>query len=273
MGRTTDEIATMQRFADRYKVAGSELIRQIERASCGCDYGATSWTTREEALRVAQLLELGPGKRLLDIGAGSGWPGLYFARETGCDLALADLPLEGLRLAAERARDDRLAGACWFVVADAAALPFRDGQFDAVSHSDVLCCLDAKLEALKECRRTIRPRGKMAFTVISIVPGLSPADYEQAVAGGPPFVATDTGYREMLALAGWDVADHSDLTTEYGTTLRRVYAEESAHSDALGELIGEQALADKLGRRSRALAALETGLLQREMFVATPAGG
>lgn len=271
MARTPDEIATTKRFADRYRVSGSDLIKKIERASCGCDYGATSWTTRDEAEDVGRLLGLGPGRRLLDIGSGSGWPGLYLARKTGCDLALADLPLEGLRLAADRARQDRLAGKHWFAVADGAALPFRDGWFDAVSHSDVLCCLKAKLDVLKECRRTIRPEGRMVFTVISIAPGLSAADYGQAVAAGPPCIAADTGYEEMLGQSGWDIVDHRNMTDVYRRTLRSVYEQESTHRDALRDLIGAEALADKLGRRQRALAAVEKGLLQREMFVAAVA--
>ena len=42
------------------------------------------------------MLRLGPGVRYLDVGAGSGWPGLFFGRITGCDVTLVDVPLEGL---------------------------------------------------------------------------------------------------------------------------------------------------------------------------------
>ena len=45
--------------------------------------------------RCAQQLD----PRTLDVGAGSGWPSLYLVRETGCEAALVDLPLEGLRRA------------------------------------------------------------------------------------------------------------------------------------------------------------------------------
>lgn len=264
--------AVQERFAARYRVADSDLIRKIERASCGCDYGATSWTTRAEADEAMQRLGLAPGKRLLDIGSGSGWPALYVAGRTGCDAALVDLPPEGLRLAAERAAHDGIAGKCSFTVADAAALPFPDGAFDAVSHSDVLCCLLPKQDVLKECRRAIRSGGTMVFTVISIVPGLNPDDYALAVASGPPCIAADSGYSEMLRLSGWDIVDSTDITAIYGRTLRCVYDQESAHKDALRELIGEEALTDKLGRRQRALNAVGKGLIRRELFVARAGG-
>jgi ubiquinone/menaquinone biosynthesis C-methylase UbiE len=101
--------------------------------------------------------------RLLDVGAGSGWPALFLAQTTGCDTTLIDLPLTGLRVAVERAVTDYLAERCRVVVADGAALPFKDGSFDAVSHSDVLCCLPAKLATLQACRPVARAGARWRF--------------------------------------------------------------------------------------------------------------
>ena len=36
------------------RLARAETMLKIERSVCGCDYGATSWTTRREALEVAE---------------------------------------------------------------------------------------------------------------------------------------------------------------------------------------------------------------------------
>ena len=76
-----------------------------------------------------------------------------------------DLPLSGLRIATERAVKDRISDRCRIAVADGSRLPFRDRSFDAVSHSDVLCCLRDKRGVLEACRRVIRDSGRMVFTV------------------------------------------------------------------------------------------------------------
>jgi 2-polyprenyl-3-methyl-5-hydroxy-6-metoxy-1,4-benzoquinol methylase len=99
-------------FARDYELGRSEVLRELECCVLGCDYGGTSWTTRAEASRIAELLELCSGDKLLDVGAGSGWPALFLAQTTGCDATLVDLPLTGLRVAVERAVTDGLAQRC-----------------------------------------------------------------------------------------------------------------------------------------------------------------
>jgi hypothetical protein len=54
-------------------------------------------------------------------------------------VVLADLPLEGLRVAARRAHADGLATRVGVLAAAASALPFHPGSFDAIIHTDVLC--------------------------------------------------------------------------------------------------------------------------------------
>lgn len=267
---TSADRAVFERFSRKYDLGQSEVMREIERSVCGCDYGATSWTTLAEARAIAGMLGLGPGKHLLDVGSGSGWPGLYLAGEMGCDITLSDLPVTGLRIALERAKRDCLAGAYRACVADATALPFRDGVFDAIIHSDVLCCLAEKLEALKSCRRAVRDDGKMIFSVILIAPDV-PADAdERAQAGGPPFIASDAPYPQLLRQAGWRITDRLDLTADFQTTVTRMLVQLESHADEIGQIFGEADAANERSLRRAMLVALDQRLVRRELFVAVP---
>ena len=271
MPRTPDEEAMIERFSRQYPLGQAAVMREIERAVCGCDYGGTSWTTRPEAERIGRLLGLRAGQRFLELGAGSGWPGLYLAGLTGCDIALVDVPLSGLRIAAERATADRISGAWWAVAADGAGLPFRGGWFDAVSHSDVLCCLDAKLAVLQDCRRVIREGGQMVFTVISVAPDLATADHRRAVEYGPPFVAAEAEYPVMLQRAGWTITEQIDVTAEYAKSLRSQLGAEEAHAEELSRLMGAAEFSERLTRRRGSARAAHEGLLRRYLFAATTA--
>ena len=140
MPRTNDDQAHIERRERYYRdAAGAQALLEIEREVLGCDYGGTSWTTREEAERFADLLGLKSGLRALELGAGSGWPGLYLARLTGGEVTLTDLPREGLRIALQRAAAEGLTDTCHPMVADGANLPFAASRFDAIYHCDVLC--------------------------------------------------------------------------------------------------------------------------------------
>jgi ubiquinone/menaquinone biosynthesis C-methylase UbiE len=270
MSCSPEEWAQRDRFEELYARAQLPVMRSIERSVCGCDYGGSSWTTRAEAHRLGAVLGLRTGVRLLDVGAGSGWPGLYLAKRSGCDVALVDLPLSGLRIAARRVLDDRIPGGCWVALADAASLPFRGASFDAISHSDVLCCLREKRAALEDCRRVIRDGGRMAFSVISVAPGLLRDDYRRAVENGPEFIEAETDYPTMLHQTGWDDLDCHDITRDYAVSIRRQLGADEQRRNALQALIGAAEFAGRQAEWRSKLAALDDGLLRREFFVAAP---
>jgi ubiquinone/menaquinone biosynthesis C-methylase UbiE len=254
---------------DKYaELHRSAAMRDLERSVCGCAYGSTSWTTRAEAERIARLLELRPAVKLLDVGAGTGWPGLYLAELTGCDVVVVDLPLGGLRLALERAAADSLSQRCEVVAADGAALPFNDASFDALSHSDVLCCTPDKLGVLRSCRRIARDGARMVFTVIALAPSLADSERRIAIASGPTFVDSPDDYAVLLDQSGWCLQERTDLTAEFLQSMRTELEGMQARADTLAEALGTDELTERIKRRQATIAAVDAGLLRRELFVA-----
>src|SRR2546421_11561297 len=191
-------------------------MREIERCVRGSDYGATSWTTCEQAEQAAARLALMPGLRLLELGAGSGWPALFLATLTGCDVVLTDLPLSGLRIARERASRDGLDSRSSVLAADGAALPFADHSFDCIHHADVLCCMDRKLGMLLECRRVARVGARMEFSVIALAREPRGDDERELLQrSGPPYPDAGADYAVLLQETGWNVCERSDVTAEF----------------------------------------------------------
>ena len=268
MSHAQDLSELERRFAKDAEFARSAAMRDLERSVCGCDYASTSWTTRAEAGRIARLLGLRPAARLLDVGAGSGWPGLYLAWLTGCDVVLVDLPLAALRAALDRATRDGLFRRCGVVAADGAALPFEDASFDALSHSDVLCCTPDKLAVLRGCRRVARSGAAMVFTVIAPAPSLAEAERRIAIESGPPFVDVPNDYAVLLDESGWCLHERSDVTGAFLLSMRTHLEGMRARVDALAEVFGSDELAERMKRREATIAAVDAGLLRRELFVA-----
>ena len=250
------------------ELARSDAMRDLERSVYGCDYGGNGGTTRSEAERIAQLLELRPGARLLDVGAGSGWPGLYLAQLTGCDVVMVDLPLAALRIARERAATDDLAERCAAVAADGAALPFRDASFDALNHSDVLCCTPDKVGVLRACRRVARDGSRMVFTVQALAPSLADSERRIAMESGPKFVDIEEDYAVLLGQSGWRLQERTDLTAAFLQSMRTELDGMKARADALAQVFGPDEFTERVKRQQAAIAAIDSGFLRRELFVA-----
>jgi 2-polyprenyl-3-methyl-5-hydroxy-6-metoxy-1,4-benzoquinol methylase len=136
---TRDERDALEHFQERYSVPTNELTDQVEEKVIGARWGANGYTTLRQADELARRLRLGSGVRVLDVGTGRGWPGVYFAVAYGCDVIGSDMPIDGLSAAARRARQEGAAARFAAIVAAGINQPFRPSSFDAVVHTDVLC--------------------------------------------------------------------------------------------------------------------------------------
>jgi len=253
-------------FAGNYELSYLPAVKALERDVLGCDYGGTSWTTLDQASTIASALALSSSSSLLEVGCGSGWPGLYLSSETGCDATLLDMPLIALQQAAERVTEDDIVEQVRLVNGSGTALPFAADSFDCISHSDVLCCLPEKLEMLQECRRVVRAGGRMHFLVIQPADGLSPADHQRAVETGPPFVDAPEGYDFLLQESGWRVVDRADVSVEYGDSLEKLVAGLKSDTPALREAFGADGLRELWEHRTDQCDLVRAGILERVVF-------
>jgi len=263
----TDSPSCSCYFETQHEQHSHPAMRALEKRVLGCDFGGTSWTTKTQAEKIPAALKLASTTNLLEIGAGTGWPGIYLAKQTGARVTLLDLPANSLSQAHQRAVDENVGNRCLPVSANGSALPFQDGAFEAVSHSDVLCCLPEKLDMLMECRRVVREGARMLFYVIAPARGLSGPSHQQACEVGPPFVDVADDYARLLIKSGWKVLEMTDLTTEYLLALRRFVICLEADAATLKDVLGEEEYKRQLQLRKQQAKAIERGLLEREVYL------
>ena len=271
MARSEAEEKQTARLNKEFRDAQSPTLQAITNQVCDCCYIGNSWTTRSEADVMIERLRLMTSHNLLDIGAGAGWPGLYLALQTGCAVTLLDLPETGLRLAEARAKADGMTSQLSTVQGDATDMPFPSESFTAISHSDVLCCLQDKPAVLRECRRVINADGRMCFTVIRLADGLQRSAMDLALQAGPEFIRSEADYPSMLQSAGWEITQQDDITDEFHSSIERMIVAEEEQYESLRALRGddanERARANWQSRRQ----AVTDRLIFREFFSAVPA--
>lgn len=124
------------------------------------DYDRIGALIAEQGRALVATAGIGPGMRVLDVGAGSGYATLP-AAETGAEVVACDLTPELLAVGERHARDRGLA--VRWEVADAQALPFGNGEFDVV-----LSCIGAmfasdQAAAARELLRVCRPGGAVVM--------------------------------------------------------------------------------------------------------------
>lgn len=263
MARFVSEDEFRTSFDDRFSHVISNVLLEIEQEVFGTDYGATSWSTIDQIGTFIGEMDLSQDDRLLDIGSGSGWPALFMTEQTGCESVLSDYPLTGLLEAKKRAGEDGLNA--MMVQADGAGLPLADATFDAVCHSDVLCCLTQKAEVIGECHRVLKPGGTLVFTVLELSESFvreGNRDHDF----GPEYASVDQPYEEILTSTGFKVEIH-DWTDVFRNTVEKVVAARKSRFDRLVAELGADDASDAVSRSERNITAIDRGDLVRRFYV------
>ena len=162
----------------------------------------------EHSVHEALLNEISPleGKRVLDVGCGSGSTVLEIAKQVGPKGKAVgiDFSPEGIANAKKKAVESGLEEVAEFRVADAEKLPFEDSYFDAVISECVVCLAPNKQKTLNEKARVLKSGCKLVMHDV-----ISRANMPRAVQTNPELYCGCIGgavsqddYVRMLEQAG-----------------------------------------------------------------------
>lgn len=117
--------------------------------------------------RMAQASGAAPGKRMLDVAAGTGDSSLALAR-CGAEVISTDFTQAMLALGPGKFRRKGMTDLVWASVgADAQRLPFADQCFDGVTICYGIRNVERRPEAFAEFRRVLKPGGRLTILEFS----------------------------------------------------------------------------------------------------------
>ncbi len=173
--------------------------------------------------RLADLLHLRAGQRVIDVAAGPGATTRLLAAEFGVTVDAVDLGVSTVEKARARTQAAGLASSVRHHAGDAERIPLPGNVFDAALCECAFCTFPDKATAAAEFARVLRPGGRVGITDVTI-----------AEKGLPEELTTVAAWVACIADAR-PLAEYSAILA--GAGLRTVHTER--HDAAIARMIDE----------------------------------
>lgn len=215
---------------DQHPINEAQVLAALERAGKDLnklkpedlyDYDQDHYGGLEAVDRLIVAAGIGAGSLALDVCCGLGGPARYVARKSGARVVGIDL--NAGRSAGARRLSERvgLGGRVAFVRGNAMQLPFAPVRFDAIYAQEAFLHIPGKEALFAECRRVLKPGGKLAFTDWIGFPTLSEAARARLAEGlVAKRISSFEDYRALLRGAGFAAVETQDHSAEWREILR-----------------------------------------------------
>jgi len=118
---------------------------------------------KESTIEIANLAQIQPHHKVLDVGCGLGGSARYIANEYGCSVVGIDLTDEYVDVANKLTELVKLADKVSFKQGSALELPFPSENFDIVWTEHTQMNIADKEQFYGELSRVLKPKGRLVF--------------------------------------------------------------------------------------------------------------
>ena len=206
-----------------------EFRRRLYLEAFGEEYPADEATdgyiTRSELREMVDLLQVGRGQTIADLGCGRGGPGQWIAGATGATLVGIDFSAAALEQARARAREHGVA--CSYKIASFDATGLELASIDGAISIGVIWAIPDKRAGFAETARILKAGARFVF-----------ADWERDLS--PPGYPAPVGdHRPLLEASGFDV-ELRKLRPEADAMRRVFYEKMIARQEELTRAVDEK---------------------------------
>ncbi len=179
--------------------------------------------SQEELTKLMiQKTGLQQGDWLVDVGCGTGVPGIRAAQATGCHVRGITVAHSQVAQANQRAAAEQISDLVQFQWGNAMKMPFDAAAFDAAWAFESIFHMPDRLHVLGEIARVLRPQGTLVLTDIVETQPISAA--HRAI-WYPSFqinsITTLENYAALFDQAGFAQIECFDLTQDIARTLEK----------------------------------------------------